>query len=112
MKLVAGPPPTAGQLLRPGGTRSMSSRNFASIQGSFCAFHLRQAFGATGFHGLPDVASRSLKTTGRSLAIPSAPQLFGLAAGDGKPALTSWRTIRTSMMFGVTGGIFSPVSKA
>jgi hypothetical protein len=35
MKLVAEPPPTAGQLLRPGGTQSTSSRNFASIQGSF-----------------------------------------------------------------------------
>jgi hypothetical protein len=38
MKLVAEPPPTAGQLLRAGGTRSTSSRNFASIQGSFLCF--------------------------------------------------------------------------
>jgi len=38
--------------------------------------------------------------------------LFGCELGDGKPAVTSWRTIRTSRIFGVTGGIFSPVSNA
>jgi hypothetical protein len=47
-----------------------------------------------------------------SLTGPADAQLSGLGLGDEKSAVTSWRTIRTLMMLGVTGGIFSPVSKA